>query len=305
MLYSAKGGQLQRRKVNLAAILFLLPALVMLLFIYGFPLLFNLYISFTDWTGIGWNMNLIGPRHYLDIFTNPALTRVLTNNMKFLVGTLVLQNIFALWLSTWLTEKFRSRNFFRSLLFMPALMPVVAVAMIWGIILDPSGGPVISFAELVGWDWLANMRFLGNPQHVMNTLIMINVWQWTGWNMVIYLAGHQAIPQELYESGAIDGTSGWTKFRYITLPLLAPSITTNVVLTTMGALTIYDLPFALTKGGPGNYSEVLTMTIVRNATTGSNAALAAAISIFLAAIIIGVTLVQNILLSRQEEAVRE
>ena len=301
----SRQGDLRRRKTNWSAGLFLLPAIIILVFIYGFPLLFNLSISFTNWTGIGWKMDFVGLHQYVDIFTNKTITRVVGNNMQFLVGTLVLQNVFALMLSTWLTENFRGRNFFRSIIFMPVLMPIVAVAMIFGIILDPTGGPITYFANQVGWDWLANMRFLGDPKVVMNTLIGLSVWQWTGWNMVIYLAGHQAIPQEIYESSALDGASGWTKFRYITLPMLAPAITTNVVLTTMGALTIFDLPFALTKGGPGNYSEVMTMSIVRNATTASNAGLAAAMSIFLAAIILGVTFVQNHFLSKQEEAVRE
>ena len=284
---------------------FLAPAVLIMLLIYGFPLLFNIIISFTNWTGIGWDMQFVGFNNYTNIFTNKDTFTVLGNNVKFLVGTVVLQNVFALWLSTWLVQKFRGRNFFRSVFFMPVLMPVVAVAMIFGIMLDPLNGPIAYFAQSIGWDWLANMRFLGDPKIVMQTLVMVNVWQWTGWNIVVYLAGHQAIPQEIYESSALDGASGWTKFRYITLPMLAPSITINIVLTTMGALKVFDLPYALTKGGPGNYSTTLTMEIVRNTGMLNKAGLAAAISIVLAAIIIAVTFAQNKVLSKQEEAVRE
>jgi len=184
-------------------------------------------------------------------------------------------------------------------------MPVVAVAMVFSIIFDPINGPITTIANSIGWQWLADVRFLANPNLVMNSLIMVNVWQWTGWNMVIYLAGHQAIPQELYEAGAIDGTSGWQKFRYITLPLLAPAITTNIVLSSMGALKVFDLPYALTGGGPGYFSEVLTMSIVRNMGTLNKAGLAAAMSILLAVMILAITFAQNRVLSKQEEAMRE
>ena len=297
-------GGLQRQS-RWPTVAFLAPAVIMLLFIYGFPLLFNVIISFTNWTGIGWDMKFVGLNNYINIFTNKATFTVLGNNVKFLVGTVALQNGFALWLSTWLVQNFRGRNFFRSMFFMPVLMPMVAVALIFGIMLDPLNGPIAYFAQAVGWDWLADMRFLGDPKIVMMTLVWINVWQWTGWNIVVYLAGHQAIPQEIYESSALDGASGWTKFRYITLPMLAPSITINLVLTTMGALKVFDLPYALTKGGPGNYSTTLTMEIVRNTGMLNKAGLAAAMSILLAAIILCVTFAQNKALSKQEEAVRE
>ena len=111
MFLSPKHGKLRQLNGNRSAALFLLPAVFILLFVYGFPLVFNLVVSFTDWTGIGWNMNFVGGYQYKDIFATPAIRTVLGNNMKFLVGTLVLQNIFALWLSTWLTDKFRGRNF--------------------------------------------------------------------------------------------------------------------------------------------------------------------------------------------------
>jgi len=297
------GGLRQQQK--LPTIIFLAPAVFMLLWIYGFPLIFNIAISLTDWTGITWNMNFIGVKNYGTIFTERAIFTVLGNNMKFLIGTVAIQNILALWLSTWLVRNFRGRNFFRSIIFMPLLMPVVAVAMVFSIIFDPINGPITYIAGALGWDWLGSLRFLANPNIVMNTLIMVNVWQWTGWNMVIYLAGHQAIPQELYEACAIDGTTGWQKFRHITLPMLAPAITTNIVLSSMGALKVFDLPYALTGGGPGYYSETLTMSIVRNMGTLNKAGLAAAMSILLAAIIISITIVQNRVLSKQEEAMRE
>ena len=294
-----------RRRINWAGGLFIAPAAFMLIFVYAIPLLFNLVVSFTDWTGIGWGMKFIGIRNYIDIFTDRVIITVLGNNLQFLVGTVVLQNIFALWLSTWLVRKFWGRNFFRSLFFLPAVIPIVAVAMVFGIFFDPVNGPIVQYAKMLDWDWLASMRFLGNPDIVMNTIIAVNVWQWTGWNMIIYLAGHQSIPNEIYESGVIDGANGWQKFRHLTLPLLAPAITINMVMTTMGALRVFDLPYALTSGGPGYASETFIMSIVRTTFRLSNVGLGAAMSIFLAAVILAITLVQSFFLVKREEAIRD
>lgn len=276
----------------------------MLIFVYAGPLLFNIATSLTNWTGLGWNMKFVGLTNYLNMFKENEILTTLLNNVKFLIGTLVLQNVLAIWLSTWLARKFRGQNFFRSLIFMPAVFPVVVVAMVFGVILDPNNGPIATYAQMLHWDWLANIKFLGDPKLVMYTLIAVNVWQWTGWNMVIYIAGHQSIPLELYESSAIDGASGWQNFRHITLPMLAPTITINVVLTTMGALRVYDLPYAMTRGGPGYASESMVMAIVHTSFSANRAGMAAALSILLAVLTLCVTFIQSYFLTKREEAMR-
>jgi len=298
-------GQTRRRRVNWAAGLFLAPAILMLLFIYAGPLLFAFAISFTDWTGIGWRMNFVGVNNYITMFREKTMYTVLGNNARFLVGTVIIQNVLGIVLSTFLSRGFRGRNFFRAVFFLPTIITIVAVGMAFGIIFDPVNGPVVYYSKKLGLDWLAKVRFLGDPKLVMNTIIAVNVWQWTGWNMVVYLAGQQAIPPELYESCSIDGASGWQTFRYVTLPMLAPAITINIVMTTMGGIRVFDLPFVMTGGGPGRFSETLAMSIIRNSFALDKMGLGAAMSIVLSIITLCVTMLQNTFLTRREEAVKE
>jgi raffinose/stachyose/melibiose transport system permease protein len=292
------------RKKNGQALLFLAPALALLLFVYAGPLLFAMAVSLTDWTGIGWNMNFVGLSNYRAMFTESYMGLVLTNNLKFLLGTLLLQNLFALGLALLLGRHFRGCSAFRAIFFLPTVITTVAVGVIFSIILDPINGPVAAFSKSVGWQGLQRFRFLADPKAVMYTIILVNVWQWTGYNMVIYIAGLQAIPQDIYEAGDIDGASGFARLRYITLPMLAPAITINVVMTTMGGLKVFDLPFVMTGGGPGYYSETLAMTIIRNSFSLDKVGLGSAMSLVLAAATLAVTLLQNHFLSKGEEAVK-
>lgn len=292
-----------RRKKNLQPFLFVLPATVLILFIYLIPFLFSIGISLTDWNGISREMNFIGLENFKKIFQEPAILEVIGNNLIYFVEIVVFQNLLAVLIASLLREKFRGRNFFRAVLFMPTVVCTVAVAFIWNLMLDPVNGYVPAMFSVLGLDFLADVIWLGNTSTAIHTISFVNTWQWTGWSMVIYLAGMMSIDESLYEAAEIDGANRWKKFTKITLPLLAPSLTVNLVTSSIGAFKIYDLPFVMTGGGPGHASESLAITIYANSFTYNKMGYGSAISLVLFVFILVISIIQMKQLRKREDAV--
>jgi raffinose/stachyose/melibiose transport system permease protein len=284
--------------------LFMAPAVLMLLFVYGGPVLAVFFLSITDWNGISQTMNIIGLDNFVSLLSEKDFFLSLKNTALFLIITMIFQNLLALLIAILLNNKFIGRDFFRTLLFLPSTISIVAIGLIWTLIFDPINGPIVEIAEALGLDALADIKWLGDPKVVMYTIAFVNIWQWAGWNMVIYLAGLQSIPAEYYEAASIDGANFFSKLRHITIPMLAPSITINVVMTTIGGLKVFDLPYVMTGGGPGRASETLAMTIINNSFSLNKMGYGSAMSLVLFALILLVTIIQNKVLSKSEEAIK-
>ena len=173
----------------------------------------------------------------------------------------------------------RGRSVLRAVYFLPAIVSTFAVGKIWTMLFDPIGGPLRPMFAAVGLNTLAEVRWIADPKLALMTVILVNIWQWSGWNMVVYLAGLQSVPRHLYESAAIDGAGRMRVFWSITLPHLAGAFTVNVIMTTVGAIKVFDLPFALTGGGPGYSSQTLMMSVVRNSFALSKFGYGAAMSL--------------------------
>ncbi len=281
--------------------LFVAPALCMLLLVYGGPTIGTVVLSFSDWDGVSRHFNFIGLRNFAAILGDMEAGTSLRNTIVFTIVTVVVQNVLALPLALALNTGLRGRNFFRSVFFLPSTISLIAVAIAWSIIFDPVNGPLPAALQGVGLGALANIQWLADPNVVLYTLCLVNVWQWTGWSMVFYLAGLQGIPRDLYEAARIDGASPLALFRRITLPLLASTITINLVLTTIGGLKVFELPFIMTKVGPGYSSQTLTMTILNNFVTNSQAGYASALSLLLIIMTLIVVAIQRRALARAEE----
>lgn len=292
-----------RRKRNIQPYLFVLPAAVMILFIYLVPFFFSIGISLTDWNGISKDMNFIGLENFKNIFKEPAILEVIKNTFIYFVEIVVIQNILAILIASLLREKFRGKGFFRAVLFMPTVVCTVAVGFIWNLMLDPVNGYVPAMFAKLGLETLSNTIWLGNSSTAIHTISLINTWQWTGWSMVIYLAGMMSIDESLYEAASIDGAGRWRKFKNITLPLLAPSLTVNIVTSSIGALKIYDLPFVMTGGGPGHASESLAITMYANSFTYNKMGYGSAISLLLFLFVLIVSIIQMRQMRKREDAV--
>lgn len=275
------------------------PLLLLITFAY-YPAMELIRLSFTDWNGISANKSFIGWANYKEVFSNPDIFGVFRNNVAYFVVGIV-QNIVAIYFAVVLNSKLKGRKFFRLLLFLPYILNGVAVAYLFGYVFDTTSGSLNFLLGQLGFDKLAETSWLGNTSIVNYSLASIGFWRFMGFNMVIYLAALQSIPNDLYEAASIDGANGWQKFFYITLPNIYKIIELNLFLTVTGALEVFDLPFVLTKGGPGGASETFVMKIIETAFQFNNYGLASAMSVVLLLFVIIVLSIQRYLLNRKGE----
>jgi ABC-type sugar transport system permease subunit len=219
-----------------------------------------LVISFTDIRSLPYlPTHWIGIENFQTFFSAAQIgynLSALKNTFVFAIAVTVFQNALALLIAVLLNQRIRGRNFARAVVFLPTILGVTVIGLIFSLIFNPSAGPA---AEL----WAAfgqSTAFFGDPNLAMALVIVVQVWSGIGVAVVIYLAGLQAIPQELYEVADIDGATRTQKLRYITIPLLMPSVTANTLLCIIGSLQSYQLIYVLT--GPINpATQVLSLAI--------------------------------------------
>ena len=281
--------------------LFIAPAAFIFLFIYAGPMIATLFLSFTDWNGISPSFHFVGIDNFINIFTNKKLLQPLGNTLFFTVCTVVIQCTLALLLAVGLNRPFLGHNLLRTIFFMPCVVSMVAVGYAWSLIYNPVTGPLALLGNKMGWDWLTGIKWLADPDLALFSIVIVNVWQWTGYNMVIYLAGLQTIPTDLYEAAEIDGANSRQRFFRITIPMILPSITINVIMATIGGLKAFDLMYVMTSGGPGHATQTFAMASVEAFFSQRKAGLGSALSLVMFLMILLVSWLQNRLLSRNEE----
>ena len=228
--------------------LFISPWLIGFVVFLLYPLISSLYYSFTRYE-IGSHPVWIGLRNYVEMFSDPRYLNSIKVTFIFAMVTIPLMTMVALGLALILSQKLRGINIFRSIYFMPSVMPMVAVSLTFFYVLRPETGPLAGLLEQFG---IEGPRWLGEPEWALPALILINVWLVFGGQMVIYMAGIKGIPQELYEVAEIDGAGAWAKFWNVTIPMLTPTIFLNLILGIIGAMQVFDIPFVMTEGGPAD-----------------------------------------------------
>lgn len=229
-----------------------------------------LVISFTDIRGLPYlPVNWVGIDNYVNFFSAARLDynlNALRNTLVYSFATTLITTAVALAISVLLNQKLKGTTFYRAVIFMPTVLGVTVIGLIWSLIFNPSAGPAASVWKLFG----ADSAFFGDQSMALGLVIFVQVWANLGVAVVIFLAGLQAIPEELYEVAAIDGASPLQKFRFVTVPMLAPSITANVLLAIVGSLQSYQLAYVLT--GPNNAAtQLLSLAIFSQAFGGSAA----------------------------------
>lgn len=282
--------------------LFMLPAILTILFVSLAPFLYSVAISLTDWDGISPSMSFVGLNNYKTMLTDSTLRDVLSNNVVYFIWLVGAQNVFALIIAMVLNGKFRGRNFFRATIFFPTLVSSVAVGFIWSLMYNPMAGVLTTISKILDLP-TKSLIWLGDPIFAKYSIIATSIWQWAGWNVIIYFAGLQSIPDEMYEAAAIDGAGVLKRTFFIVLPLLAPAITINIVMSSIGALKLFDLPYIMTGGGPGHTSSTIAIAIYHNSFLMNKMGYGTAISLVLFVLVLIVSAVQTILLRRQEERV--
>jgi raffinose/stachyose/melibiose transport system permease protein len=247
-----------RRKATIVA--FLSPALALYLFFVLVPIGQGAFYSGYDWNGLEPLSTFVGLGNYREALADPVFLGSMRHVGLILVLSLVFQLPFALALALLLNQRMRGRAAFRLLFFLPFVLSEVITAVVWRLLLQP-GGLVDNTFDTVGLHRFVQ-EWLADPTFVLYTVCLVITWKYFGFHMVIYLAGLQQIPTELHEAAALDGASPFQAFRYITLPLLGPTIRVSVFLSMIGSLQVFDMVWVLTGGGPVDASNTMATYMV-------------------------------------------
>lgn len=287
-----------RRKEFAYSLVALVPALVLYALFTYYPLIQSIIYSFTDWNGYSKTFNFVGLENFITVFREPETWQALGNTFYFAVVAIGIGFPLQLALALILAGKFRGRSIARATIYIPSLFNPVIVALTWVSLLQFTG-LFNEFFRAIGVTQLV-INWLGDIHVVKNALVLINMWQFTGVGMVILLAGVTAIPSEILESARLDGASGWRLLRHITLPLIMPAITVNLLIGITGAMRLLELPLIMTKGGPRNASETVMLNIYNNAFGYERFGVASAMGLVFFVLIASITAVQLVITRRNE-----
>lgn len=271
--------------------LFALPWVLGLIVFWGGPIVASLYYSFTEY-GVTSPPKFTGLANFTQAFTADDLFwSSLGRTALFAVIFVPVAISGALILAILLNQKLKGTNIYRTIFFVPHLLPAVAIAVVWSFLLAPKLGPINEFLRNIG---IAEPpAWLSSRDSALWSIIMINVWAAMGGNtMLIFLAGLQGVPQELYEAAEIDGASGWYRFRHVTLPLISPTIFFNVVLGIIAALKVFTTAFVTTQGGPSYATWFFALHIYNEAFKYFRLGYGSALAWVLAIILIVFTFIQ-------------
>jgi len=280
--------------------LFILPSFVHLILFLVIPLVFSLYLSFTDWRGTNfYSAPFVGTANYEFMLGDRRWWNAMANSGYYTLLSVPLGMAASLLIALVMNMKLRGVNLFRTLFFMPVISSWVAVSVIWITLLDPQAGLVNYALQSLG---LPTVNWLGDPASAMPSLVLITIWKGAGFNMVIWLAGLQAIPQEMYEAAAIDGANSWQSFWRITLPLLKPTTFFLAITGVIGSFQVFSSVYVITGGGPRGSTDVAVHRIYLRAFESFDMGYASALAWVLFAVIFAFTLLQVWYMRRREES---
>ena len=266
---------------------FIAPWLLAFLAFEALPILSGLYHSFTDWTATGKAANWVGLSNYSEALTrDPLFWKAVTNTLYYIGVSVPLGIVVAFALALLLNAKIRGRDVYRTIYYLPSVVPTVAAVIVWTFIFETRRGILNFLLELVG---LPPIRWLSDPNWAMPALIIMSLWG-LGASMVIFLAGIQGIPQELYEAAEVDGASAWHKLWRLTVPLMTPTIFFNLVMNLVAAFQAFNNAFIMTNGGPNNATLLYMLHLYNNAFHYFRMGYASAMAVMLFIVVFGVTL---------------
>nr|WP_296067597.1 sugar ABC transporter permease [uncultured Actinoplanes sp.] len=279
---------------------FMVPALLLFAFVVLVPSGRGVYYAFTDWDGLDPGFSWVGLDNFTAMVSDGTARQAIWHTLLIAVAITVIQNGIGLLLALGVNSMIKTRNLLRVLLFAPAVVTPIVTAYLWRNLLGPDGAvnSLLGAVGLESWqqDWL------GSPRLALWMVVLVVVWQFAGYSMVIFLAGLQSIPREIYEAAAIDGTGAVRRFWSVVRPLLAPAITINLMLSIIGGIKLFDQVYALTGGGPGHATDTISTLIYKEAFTLGEFGYSIALAVVLTAIVAIASAGQYGVLSRNERA---
>lgn len=266
---------------------FISPWLLAFVAFEAYPILSGFYHSFTDWTATGRAERFVGLDNYVEAFTrDPLFWQAVSNTIYFIGVSVPLGIIAAFALAMMLNSKIGGTTIYRTIYYLPSVVPAVAAVIVWIFIFETRRGILNFGLELLG---LPAIRWLSDPAWAMPALIIMSLWS-IGASMIIFLAGLQGIPQELYEAAEVDGANGWHHLWRITVPLMTPTIFFNLVMSLVAAFQAFNNAFIMTNGGPNNATLLYMLHLYNSAFRYFRMGYASALAVVLFVIVFGLTL---------------
>lgn len=242
--------------------LLLAPGFLVYIVFMVIPVLMCFFYSFTNWDGFSPSYRMVGLENFIDLFDDPAFFNALKVTLIIMVLTALIYNLLGILLAVLLSGNSKIQAFSKSAIFIPTVMSSVVVAFIWSYMVQTDGGIINTFLETIG---MSPVDFYSSPLMTIVVISVIICWNGLGFFVVIYIATLSTIPVDIYEACKIDGATGFKKFFHVTLPLLAPGITINSILSVAGGLKQYDHVKVITGGGPAGRTETVTLFAVKKA----------------------------------------
>ncbi|WP_226555061.1 carbohydrate ABC transporter permease [Priestia aryabhattai] len=284
---------------NVVAYTFLGPALLLLLLFLIIPAIMSVYYAFTDYYLLTPDTRkFVGLDNFINLFKDPIFLKSLANTLKFVVWVIPLQIGAALGLALLLNKQRKANIFFKVAYFSPVVMSLVVISVLWLYLLNPNEGIINNVLTYFG---VSAQPFLTSPKQAMFTIVFVSAWQGAGFQMLIFLAGLQNIPGDIYEAAQLDGMNKWQRFIYITLPLLKPTSIFIFITTLIGAFKLLVQPMVMTQGGPVNSTMTVVYYIYQTGFTDRMVGYASSIALLFGTIIGLVTLAQRKLVKEEDD----
>ena len=269
-------------KNRTALLVFIAPAVLMVGLLVFFPVILNVYYSLFKWTAYSADMKFVGAKYYAKLFSDPKILLAIKNNVMYAIVSLIFQTglglIIAHLFVTFANTRYAAIT--RVVIFIPAVISLTAIGLLWVIAYNPSLGYVNAILETIGLGSLAH-DWLGDAKTAMMSIILVSQWQYIGEMVMLYTVGLQAVPTDIYESAKIDGASNWQTFLHVTIPMIKSTILMNMTITIIGAFMVFDEVYVMTSGGPGGATETLATLMYETGFRKDNMGYASAIGVLL------------------------
>ena len=276
--------------------MFALPGMFCFFAVVIIPFLYGVYLTFTDWDGVSSEKNFIWFENFKGVIRDGEFWTSLLLTFKYVILVVVLVNVIAFVIAYLLTRGMKGQNFFRAGFFTPNLIGGIVLGYIWQFVFSRV---FVSIGESTGWG-LFEASWLSDPDLAFAALVLVTVWQLSGYMILIYVAGFMGLSEDVMEAASIDGASGWMKMRRIVLPLMMSSITICLFLTLSKAFMVYDVNLSLTSGGPYGTTQMAAMHVYEKAFTSRQFGVGQAEALILFIVVACISGLQVYLTKKQE-----
>lgn len=283
-------------------VIFILPALIIYLLFSITPFLYTIYYSFTDYTDMNpINLHFVGLKNYIKVLQTPVMVAAIKNSVIYAILLTGFQTLLGLPLAFVLNQKLKSRNLLRAVFFFPAVFSSLIIGYLWNFIMSSSDfGLINNILHQLG---LGTLNFF-TSKNALYSVILTQIWQWTGWAMVIFLANLQSISPDLYEAAEIDGANGLKKFMYVTLPLMCPSVKIVIVTGLIGGMKVFDIIYSMTSGGPGDATQTVMTVMMKKGISEGFYSTGSAFGVCFFIIVLAISAIVTKLMGKWSEAIQ-